>query len=91
MDELRVFVEAGGTLVSIDLSTTAISEDLALPARSALAGLEKTEFYCPGSLLRVVVDNTNPLAYRLPREFAVLLMDSTAFDICAGELTSVAR
>lgn len=91
MDELRAFAEAGGTLVSIDLSTTAISEDLALPARSALAGLEKTEFYCPGSLLRVVVDNTNPLAYGLPRELAVLFMDSTAFDIRAGEATSVAR
>jgi hypothetical protein len=91
MDELRVFVEQGGTLISIDTSTAAIMEDMALAVRNGVAGLEKSEFSCPGSLVRIVVDPAHPLAYGLPRELAVLFMDSVAFELRGNGATSVAR
>jgi hypothetical protein len=91
MDELRIFAETGGTLISVDKSTAAISEDMALPVRNAVAGLSENEFFCPGSLLRVVVDNTHPLGYGLPREMAVLFMESAAFDVRGKGATSVGQ
>lgn len=91
MDELRVFVETGGTVVGIDAATTPIMEDLALPVRNGLEDLKTSEFSCPGSLLRVVVDPSHPLGYGLPRELAVLFMDSVAYELQGGEATSVAR
>jgi hypothetical protein len=91
MDELRIFAESGGTLISVDKSTAAIADDMALPVRNAVEGLSDNDFFCPGSLLRVVVDSTHPLGYGLPRELAVLFMESPAFDVRGKGATSVAQ
>ena len=91
MDALRTFVTDGGTLVGIDASTDALTQDLALPASNALARYKNDEFYCPGSLVRVVVDNHHPLGYGLPRELPVLFMNSVAFDVSSKDATSVAQ
>ncbi len=93
MDELQLFVEAGGTLVALDGSTAAVIERFALPVRNVLHGLTDKEFYCPGSLLRVVVDTAHPLGWGLKRDTTVLFYNSPAFDLLAGgePVTSIAR
>jgi len=91
VEALREFVEQGGTLIAIDQVSQAIIEGLALPVANPLRGKEQTEFYCPGSLLRVVVDTAHPLGYGLPRETAVLFIESMAFEAAATEATTVAR
>jgi hypothetical protein len=90
LEELRRFADAGGTLIGIDQVTPALIEGLALPVRNALGGKKETEFYCPGSLLRVVMDPSHPLAFGLPRDAAVLFMDSVAFEGFGAEATVVA-
>ena len=91
MDALRAFASEGGTIVGIDAGTEALMQDLALPASNALAKYKNDEFYCPGSLVRVVMDNHHPLGYGLPRDLPVLFMNSVAFDIGGSEVTSVAQ
>ncbi len=93
LDELQQFVEAGGTLIALDGSTAALIDRFALPVRNVLDGLPTKEFYCPGSLLRVVVDTAHPLAWGLRRDTTVLFYNSPAFEVLSGgePVTSVAR
>ncbi len=85
--QLKRFVEDGGTLLAIGRST-AIAEHFALPVRDALMehlpdgtskGLTREKYYVPGSLLRVAVDNTTPLAYGLEKEADVFFDNSPVF------------
>jgi glutamine amidotransferase-like uncharacterized protein len=47
-----------------------------------VSGLESTEFWCPGSTLRITVNGTHPLAAGLPSEsFATFLAGSQVYDI----------
>jgi hypothetical protein len=86
---LRAFVEAGGTLVALDSASGFVIEQLGLPVRDALAGVPPSEFYCPGSILRVKADSGNPLAHGLAEPTAVWFEGSPAFEAEKG--TVVAR
>ncbi|MGN6485729.1 MAG: M14 family zinc carboxypeptidase [Thermomicrobiales bacterium] len=90
LDALREFVAAGGTLVAIDAVTEAIIDAFALPVRRPLAGLKDDAFYCPGSLLKVVMDGKDPLAFGLPRETPVLFLNSQVFEAAGSEARSIA-
>ena len=91
LDELMTFTRAGGSLVVIDRSSSAIVEHFALPVRLPLRGVKEEEFFCPGSLLRVVMDTSHPLGWGLPRETAVLFMHSVVFEPTDPSATVVAR
>ena len=91
MDALSDFVTRGGTLIGIDAATDALMQDLALPATNGLKRYKADEFYCPGSLVRVVVDNHHPLGYGLPRELPVLFMNSVAFEVSGKDATVIAQ
>jgi len=85
--QLRKFVEEGGVILSIG-SSTAIGKYLGLPVADALAdiapdGSEKhfsaDKFYIPGSVLRVKVDNTTPVAYGLPEDLDIMFRNNPVF------------
>jgi hypothetical protein len=52
--------------------------------RNPLAGLYSSEFFCPGSTIRVEIDNTHPLAYGMPDHGLVLFRYSPVFEIIPG-------
>ena len=91
MEALRRFVDAGGTLIAIDRATRAIIDGLALPVRNPLRPLKDDAFYCPGSLLRVVMDTGHPLGLGLPRDTSVLFMNSMVFEGTSGDTTLVGK
>jgi hypothetical protein len=76
---LKKYVEDGGTLVALDNATGFAIELLELPVRNVLRGLATNEFFVPGSLVRLNVDNTHPLAYGMPTEAAAMFRRSKAF------------
>jgi hypothetical protein len=86
--ELKKFVEAGGTLLTIG-SSTVMAQHLGLPLRNALtervgsaeAPLPSEKFYVPGSILQARVDNTHPLAYGLAEKVDVFFDHSEAFKL----------
>ncbi len=80
---IRDFVQKGGTLVTLGGATDFAISRLGLPVRNVVEGLSTKEFFCPGSTLRVTIDNTNPLAYGMPAEGLVLFHYSPAFDVAA--------
>ena len=84
---LRQFAEDGGFVITVG-SSTAFSKFLGLPVADALAekqsdGSEKRisseKFYVPGSVLRVKVDNTIPIAYGVSADLDVLYSNDPVF------------
>ena len=80
---LRDFVEAGGTLVCLGPACDWAIDSLGLRVRNVLRGLKPEEFYLPGSMLRVMLDNSHPIAFGMPQEAVVLHAASPAFEVDA--------
>jgi hypothetical protein len=85
--QLQKFVQSGGSIVTIG-SSTSIAEVFGIPVKSHLTEkgpdgrdrpLPRDKFYIPGSLMRVNVDNTNPLAYGMPKQLDVVFDSSPVF------------
>jgi hypothetical protein len=53
LNNLREFVQLGGTLIAFNQSASSLIPLLSLPVRNVLQGLGNDKFYCAGSLLRV--------------------------------------
>ena len=84
MPQLKKFVESGGTIVTIGSSTSS-AEVFGIPVKNYLTEigpdgkehpLPREKFFIPGSLLKVNVDNTNPLAYGMPAQVDVFFDSS---------------
>jgi hypothetical protein len=56
--ELLKFLETGGTIITLNRSCEYAVKELWAEVELPLEGLGEKEFYCPGSLLRVLVDHT---------------------------------
>jgi hypothetical protein len=81
---LQAFVQKGGTLVTFGQAGDLPIQRFGLPIRNVLAGLSPTEFWSPGSTLRVRFDNRHPLAFGMPRDgFALFLAGSQAYEVSA--------
>jgi hypothetical protein len=78
--QLKQFVEAGGSLVTIG-SSTGLAELLGVPVSNPLAGLSREQFYVPGSLMRATVDTTNPLAFGMGPEAIMFFDNSPVFKL----------
>jgi hypothetical protein len=78
---LREFVEEGGTLVFLNRASDFAIEQFGLPVRDVVANLKRTEFYVPGSILRIELDASHPLAVGMPKESIAWVEDSPVFEI----------
>jgi hypothetical protein len=89
VQHLREFVNAGGTLVTLDEATEFAIRQFALPLRDVTAGVPPQQFYVPGSLLKIVVDTNHPIGYGMTRETGAFFLTNPAFEV-TGSATSVA-
>lgn len=78
---LREFVEAGGTLVCFDASTELAIKRFNLPLRNVLKDVRSSEFYCPGSILKLNVDTQQLLARGFQQNTNAYFINSQAFEI----------
>jgi hypothetical protein len=78
---LARFVEDGGTLICFDQSAELAVKRFNLPVRNALEGLRSAEFYAPGSILSVSLDQSHPMAAGLPKRLDVYFINSSAFEV----------
>jgi len=86
---LKQFVQQGGDLVA-EGSATAIGASLGIPVSdhmmemgpgAKLRHLPGEKFYIPGSLLKLNVDNSEPLAYGMPSQIALFYNNNPVFNI----------
>jgi hypothetical protein len=78
---LREFVENGGTLVFLNRASNFAIEQFKLPLRNVVGGLPRTEFYVPGSILRIALDTSHPIASGMPKQTIAWAEDSPVFEI----------
>jgi hypothetical protein len=76
---LHAFAEAGGTLIALDSASELPLIAFGLPVGNVLTGVRDTEFSVPGSLLRLEVDTTAPLAWGVPAEVSAFFANGLAF------------
>jgi Zinc carboxypeptidase len=76
---LKEFVTNGGTLICFDNSCDLAIKRFNLPLRNTLEGVRSSDFYCPGSIVAVEVDNKQPLAAMLPPTVPAYFINSSAF------------
>jgi len=78
---LREFVEAGGTLVCLNRASDFAIEQFKLPVRDVVDGLPRTDFYVPGSILRIELDTNDPIAQGMPKESIAWAENSPVFEV----------
>jgi len=84
VSNLREFVAQGGTLVAMDRAAELPLAAFGLPIRNVTADARDADFYVPGSILRIAVDPTHPIAYGMPRDAAAFFINSPAFAVGRG-------
>ena len=81
VENLRKFVEAGGTLVFLNRASNFAIEQFNLPVTDVTKGANRKDFYIPGSILRTELDTAHPIAKGMPKDSIAWFEDSPAFEI----------
>ncbi len=81
VENLKRFVEDGGTLVFLNRSSDFAIEQFDLPVKNILKGLKDKDFYIPGSILRTELDTLHPIAKGMPEKSIAWFEDSPAFEV----------
>ncbi len=85
---LKQFVEAGGTLMAWDGSADFAISALGLPLRNTVRGVRNTDFFIPGTLLRIHPKPAHPLAYGMEANAVAMFNSSIALEVVPGGTTS---
>ncbi|MGH9897917.1 MAG: hypothetical protein ACRD4L_03575, partial [Pyrinomonadaceae bacterium] len=80
VEHLRKFVEQGGKLICFDHSCDFAISQFNLPLKDAVSDLKSSEFYCPGSVLRLVTEGTHPIMKGMDAGFDAYFAGSSAFE-----------
>jgi hypothetical protein len=87
VENLKKFVEAGGTLVFLNRSSDFAIEQFRLPIKDVTQGLARKDFYIPGSILRTELDTTSPIAKGMPAEPIAWFENGPVFEVDKDALT----
>ena len=82
---LRRFAERGGTIIAWDDASRLLAHHFKLAVNNPLARKSNSEFFAPGSLLKIEVDNHHPIGFGMPDSAAALYMNGPAYQIEKGE------
>jgi hypothetical protein len=83
---LQQFVEEGGTIIAIGSSANGAIQQFKLPLTNHLVkadgtAVQRSEYYVPGSVLRVAVDPNNPLAHGYGDQTDIFFSNSAVWDL----------
>ena len=76
---IKEWVEAGGTVVALDSSSEYFIELFELPVNNVMSKVSRDDFNCPGSTLRVEMNEESPLTFGMRTEEAIYFASSPAF------------
>jgi hypothetical protein len=81
---LHEFVEQGGTLIFLNRASDFAIEQFKLPLRNVVAGVPRTDFFVPGSILRIELDTLHLIAKGMPKESIAWAEDSPVFEVVSS-------
>jgi hypothetical protein len=91
-NQLRSFVQRGGRVVAVEEATEYVAEALGLGVADATAGLDASDFYIPGSILRVELTSGSDVAEGQDGEVAAWFWGSSrAFTVDDARIRVLAR
>lgn len=76
---IEKYAKNGGTLIFFDAASDMAIEQFGLPVRNVISNLSSSQFFIPGSLIRMKVDTENRLALGMMDEVAASFNRSRAF------------
>jgi len=76
---LKRYVDEGGTIVALDGASDFLIQHFGLPVQNAVSGVSPRQFFIPGSLIRMDVDASHPMAYGMEPEATASFVRSRAF------------
>jgi hypothetical protein len=85
VENIKTFVENGGTLVTLNGSYQFARQVFDLPVRDTLENVSTKDFYNPGSTVKITVETSHPLGYGMPDNALALFRRSPALSISSGE------
>jgi len=85
VENLKQFVEQGGTLITLDSASELPIKKFWIGVKNSVEELKSTEFFVPGSILRIIVDNKHPIGYGMPREASAFFAFSPVFSLYEGK------
>jgi hypothetical protein len=89
---VRLFVEGGGRVIAIEAATDFVRDLFDLRIENITEGVPNTEFYIPGSILRLELDGTSELAEGVGSETAAWYWRSSmAYDVSDPRVRVAAR
>lgn len=84
-EALQEFVMAGGTLIALNNSSSAVIDGFSLPVTNSLGGVSSADFFCSGSLLKVeVADASLPGTWGMAKNPAAFFERGPAFETKTG-------
>jgi len=81
VENLKKFVETGGTLVFLNRSADFAIEQFGLPVKNVTKGLNRKDFYIPGSILRTELEVSSPIAKGMPAQSIAWFENGPAFEL----------
>jgi len=89
VEQLKKFVENGGTLVFMNSASDFAIDQFKLPLRDVTRGLPSKDFFIPGSILRTELTTSHPLAKGMSSESIAWFEGGPAFEIAADARVEV--
>ncbi|MFT3742750.1 MAG: M14 family metallopeptidase [Pyrinomonadaceae bacterium] len=81
VENLKKFVNAGGKLICFDDSCDMLVKRFELPIKNVLTGLKRSEFYNPGSVVKLEVDTADAIAKGMRPDIPAYFTNSAAYDV----------
>lgn len=82
---IREFVQRGGRLIAIDAAANFAIDLFGLPLRDVTKDIPTTRFFVPGTLFRITVDTSHPIAYGMPEQGAAFFVRSRGFELTRSD------
>ncbi len=76
---IEEYAQKGGMLIFFDAASDMAIQQFGLPVRNVISNLSSSQFFIPGSLIRMKVDTDNRLALGMQEEVAASFNRSRAF------------
>ncbi len=80
VSHLRTFLQQGGTLIVMNRSAEFAIKRFHLGIKNLVSTIDRTDFFIPGSILKVSVNNQHPIGYGFEPETAIFFWRSPVFE-----------
>ena len=84
IQQLKDFVLNGGVLVTLGNASLLPLQHFWVEAKNVVNNINKSEYYVPGSMLKSIVDQDDPIGYGMQRETPIFNYNSPAFELVEG-------